>query len=78
MKIMRLFVGQIRGISERELRDIFAVYGCTEATIVTDPHTGRSRGFGFVNVVDGEKAILALHNQAHAGRKLQVEEARQR
>ena len=63
-----------------ELRKMFEVYGQVDrVSIMTDRDTGRSRGFGFVemaNAEDGEKAIAALNGTQLGGRTLNVNEAR--
>jgi len=76
-----IFVGNLDfNVSEDELRNLFATYGQVDrVTILTDRDTGRSRGFGFVemtNAEDGEKAIAALNGTQLAGRTLNVNEAR--
>ncbi|MBV8050141.1 MAG: RNA-binding protein [Acidobacteriaceae bacterium] len=76
-----IFVGNLDfNVSEDELRNLFATYGTVDrVTILTDRDTGRSRGFGFVemtNAEDGEKAIAALNGTQLAGRTLNVNEAR--
>lgn len=76
-----IFVGNLDfNVSEDELRNLFGTYGQVDrVTILTDRDTGRSRGFGFVemtNAEDGEKAIAALNGTQLAGRTLNVNEAR--
>ncbi len=65
-----------------DLRALFEPYGEVEnSRIVTDRETGRSRGFGFVDMRDGEagqKAISELHNYDYGGRPLTVNEAQSR
>jgi RNA recognition motif-containing protein len=63
-----------------DLREAFAPYGAvTRATVATDRETGRSRGFGFVEMADGgDEAITALNGAQLAGRTLTVNEARPR
>jgi len=63
-----------------ELREIFSPHGrVLSATICTDRETGRSRGFGFVELVEGaEEAIQALHTAQFGGRSLTVNEAKPR
>lgn len=65
-----------------DLRALFEPYGEVEnARIVTDRETGRSRGFGFVDMADneaGQKAIAELHNYDYGGRPLTVNEAQSR
>lgn len=76
-----IFVGNLDfNTSEEELRQAFEVYGQVDrVSIMTDRETGRSRGFGFVemtNAEDGEKAIAALNGTQLGGRTLNVNEAR--
>ena len=80
---MKLYVGNLSfNTTENDLQDLFAAYGAvTEAAIVTDRDTGRSRGFGFVTMggaPEGEAAIKALDGKEFEGRKLTVNEARAR
>ena len=80
---MRLYVGNVPfSTSDDELRTLFEQYGNVEsATVITDRHTGRSRGFGFVEMTDNEearKAMEALHEYELGGRPLVVNEARSR
>jgi len=66
--------------SEEELRQLFEAHGQVDrVSILTDRDTGRSRGFGFVEMAsseDGEKAIAALNGAQIGGRTLNVNEAR--
>ena len=76
-----IFVGNLDfNTSEEELRQAFEGYGQVDrVSIMTDRETGRSRGFGFVemtNAEDGEKAIAALNGTQLGGRTLNVNEAR--
>ncbi len=76
-----IFVGNLDfNTSEDQLRELFAVYGQVDrVSLMTDRDTGRSRGFGFVEMTsaeDGEKAIAALNGSELGGRKLNVNEAR--
>jgi len=65
-----------------DLRALFEPYGEVEnARIITDRETGRSRGFGFVDMADEEaarRAIAELHNYEYGGRPLTVNEAQAR
>jgi RNA recognition motif-containing protein len=77
----KIFVGNFSfNLSEDELRSLFAPFGTVEnASVVTDRATGRSRGFGFVempNSEEAETAINALNGKDSGGRKLTVNEAR--
>jgi cold-inducible RNA-binding protein len=81
--LKNIFVGNLDfNTSEQELRQLFEAYGQVDrVSIMTDRDTGRSRGFGFVemaNAEDGEKAIAALNGSQMGGRKLNVNEARPR
>ncbi len=76
-----IFVGNLDfNTSEDELRTLFATYGQVDrVSIMTDRDTGRSRGFGFVemaNAEEGEKAIAAINGTQVGGRTLNVNEAR--
>ena len=76
-----IFVGNLDfNTSEDELRKLFEVHGQVDrVSIMTDRDTGRSRGFGFVEMTsaeDGEKAIAALNGTQIGGRTLNVNEAR--
>ena len=76
-----IFVGNLNfNTGEDELRQLFEQYGQVDrVSIMTDRDTGRSRGFGFVemtNAEDGEKAIAALNGTQIGGRTLNVNEAR--
>jgi len=80
---MNIYVGNLSyGMSEDELRDAFAAYGdVASVKILTDRETGRSRGFGFVempNQSEGESAITQLNGKDLGGRALRVNEARPR
>ena len=77
----KIFVGNFSfSLSEDELRSLFTPFGAVDsATVVTDRATGRSRGFGFVempNNDEAEKAITALNGKDSGGRALTVNEAR--
>lgn len=80
---MKLYVGNLSfNTSNSELEELFAQIGAVEtATVVEDRETGRSRGFGFVEMAskeDGEKAIAELDGQEFGGRQLKVNEAKPR
>jgi len=77
----KIFVGNFSfSLSEGELRAMFEPFGAVDsATVVTDRATGRSRGFGFVEMPsneEAEKAIAALNGKDSGGRSLTVNEAR--
>ena len=76
-----IFVGNLSfNTGEDELRQLFEGYGQVDrVSIMTDRDTGRSRGFGFVEMAsneDGEKAITALNGSQVGGRTINVNEAR--
>ena len=76
---MNIYVGNISwGLSDQDLENIFAEHGSvTSAKIITDRATGRSRGFGFVEMSDGgEAAIESLNGTEVDGRELVVNESR--
>ena len=80
---MNLYVGNLSyDMSEENLRTEFAEYGEVQsAKIITDKFTGRSRGFGFVEMNsdgEGKKAMEALTGKDFEGRELVVNEARPR
>ena len=80
---MNIFVGNLPfRISEDELRDVFAQHGeVASCRIPLDRETGRSRGFGFVEMPDDEaaqRAIDALNESDLQGRQIRVNEARPR
>ncbi len=76
-----LYVGNLSfQISSDDLRELFEPYGdVRSASVVTDRDTGRSRGFGFVEMESGgDAAVDALNGKDHDGRALTVNEARPR
>jgi RNA recognition motif-containing protein len=78
---MKLFVGNFSfSTTEEDLQSLFAPFGAIDSVaVVTDRQTGRSRGFGFVEMSDrgeAEKAIEALNGKEFGGRTLNVNEAR--
>ncbi|MBI4138078.1 MAG: RNA-binding protein [Candidatus Wildermuthbacteria bacterium] len=77
----KLFVGGLSySTTEDTLRNAFAEIGeVASAAIITDRMTGRSKGFGFIEMVndaDADAAIARLHDQELDGRRLTVNEAR--
>jgi len=82
-RIMEIYVGNLPwSTSDQELADAFGAYGNVEkASIITDRHSGRSKGFGFVTMNDADeanKAIEAMNGTDMGGRSLKVNEARPR
>lgn len=79
----KLFVGNLSfNTTSGELEALFSEVGtCESASVVMDRDTGRSRGFGFVEMSsadDAEKAIAAINGREVGGRALNVSEARDR
>ncbi|OLC15505.1 MAG: RNA-binding protein [Candidatus Rokubacteria bacterium 13_1_40CM_69_27] len=77
----KLFIGGLSfSTSSERLRELFAQAGAVEsATVVTDRDTGRSRGFGFVEMATSEEADAAVkkfNGQELDGRTLKVERAK--
>lgn len=80
---MRLYVGGLSyQTTERDLTSLFEQVGpVTSATVITDRDTGRSKGFGFVemgNAQDGQNAISQINGTTLAERTITVSEARER
>ena len=80
---MKLYVGNLSfQTSSYELEELFATIGTVEsATVVEDRETGRSRGFGFVEMAsqeDGERAIAEFDGKEVSGRQIKVNEAKPR
>jgi len=77
---MKLYVGNLPyTVDELRLREIFGAFGPpVAATIVVDRATGRSKGYGFVEMSDDDarKAVLALNRTQLDGRTIWVNEAR--
>ena len=81
--MLNIYVGNLPyTTTEAELESLFAPFGeVARASIIMDRETGRSRGFGFVEMPDdeeGRKAIEALNGQDFNGRSLTINEARPR
>src|SRR5258706_4347061 len=79
----KLYVGNLSyDVDSSALQELFAAHGTVDsAQIITDRDTGRSKGFGFVEMGTDEEAqaaIAALNGQEHSGRALTVNEAKPR
>ena len=79
----KLYVGNLGySVSSADLNQLFAQHGSVQsAQVVEDRDTGRSKGFGFVEMGsdnEAQAAIAALNGRAHDGRTLTVNEARPR
>lgn len=80
---MNIFVGNLPfSTSEDELRDTFGAFGeVSSVKIIVDRETGRSRGFGFVEMPsdqEAQTAIQELDQKDYGGRQIRVSEARPR
>src|SRR5205085_2686398 len=81
LTMKKLFVGNLSfGATEDTIRSLFESHGSVESvSLITDRDTGRSKGFGFVemtNDAEAEKAIAAVNGRDVGGRTLAVNEAR--
>jgi RNA recognition motif-containing protein len=77
----KLYVGNLSfGVTEDQLRELFAPYGSVQlAQLITDRDTGRSKGFGFVEMgsdQEAQAAIAGMNGQMVDGRALTVNEAK--
>ena len=80
---MNIYVGNLSyKATDEDLRAAFEAFGqVASARVIMDKETGRSRGFGFVEMPsddEGRKAIEAVNNKEIAGRPVRVNEARPR
>ncbi|MGB1226275.1 MAG: RNA recognition motif domain-containing protein [Poseidonibacter sp.] len=80
---MNIYVGNLSyKVGDRELEELFSQFGGVKsAKVIEDRETGRSKGFGFVEMetsISGEQAIEALNEKESDGRTLRVNEARPR
>ncbi len=79
----KLYVGNLSyDVTNADLEQMFAEFGAVQsAEVVQDRDTGRSKGFGFVEMSDdngAQQAINGLNGKEHGGRPLTVNEARPR
>jgi RNA recognition motif-containing protein len=79
----KLYVGNLTySVNSSDLEQLFAQFGeVRSAQVIEDRETGRSKGFGFVEMgsdQEAQAAIDALHDREHNGRRLTVNEARPR
>jgi len=79
----KLYVGNLSySTSSSDLEQLFSQFGTVQsAQVISDRDTGRSKGFGFVEMgsdQEAQAAIQGLHDQDHGGRPLTVNEARPR
>jgi RNA recognition motif-containing protein len=79
----KLYVGNLGyGVSSSDLQELFAAFGAVQsAEVITDRDSGRSKGFGFVEMgsdQEAQAAIQGLNGQERDGRAMTVNEARPR
>lgn len=80
---MNIYVGNLKyTITDRQLEELFGAFGAvSNARVITDRETGRSKGFGFVempNQAEAREAISSLEGKDVDGRNIKVNEARPR
>ncbi len=80
---MNIYVSNLSfNTNDAELQDLFAKFGTvSSAKVITDRETGRSRGFGFVEMPsddEGKDAMLGLNNKEIEGRAMSVSVAKER
>lgn len=80
---MNIYVGNLNfKVSENDLEQAFGEFGSVgEVKIITDKYSGRSKGFGFITMEDGDaanKAIDELNGTEFEGREMVVNEAKPR
>lgn len=80
---MNIYIANLSyAVSDADLKELFSEYGeISSAKVITDRETGRSRGFGFVEMADdaqGQKAIDELNQAEYDGKVISVTVARPR
>lgn len=80
---MNIYAGNLSyNVTDDDLREMFEAYGeVSRASVISDRETGRSKGFGFVEMAnddEGKSAIDALNGKDLEGRAINVNEARPR
>lgn len=80
---MNIYVGNLSyRMNDKELEEVFSKFGAVKsAKVIMDRETGKSKGFGFIEMEDsaaGTKAIEALNGNESEGRTLRVNEAKPR
>ena len=80
---MNIYVGNVSyNSTEEDLGNLFSEYGTVSSVkIIINKHTGRSKGFGFVemaNDAEGDKAVESLDGYELNGRNLRVDKAKER
>ena len=75
---MKLYLGNLAWIvMESEIETFFAAYGVRPGSckVIKDRESGRSRGFGFIEVTRGEEAMMTLNGQELIGRPIRISPA---
>jgi len=80
---MKLYVGNLPwSVNDKKLKELFSEFGeVSEAVVIVDKFSKRSKGFGFVTLADdksGKEAIEAMNGKEVEGRELRVNEAQPR
>ncbi|WP_323845897.1 RNA-binding protein [Microbulbifer magnicolonia] len=80
---MNIYIGNLAyGVTSDDLNEAFGAFGeISRATVITDRETGRSKGFGFVempNDDEARKAIEEMNDKPLSGRNIRVNEAKPR
>ncbi|MFZ1451797.1 MAG: RNA-binding protein, partial [Ferruginibacter sp.] len=83
LSFMNIYVSNLSfNTSDTELSELFSTFGeVSSAKVITDRETGRSRGFGFVEMPsedEGKDAMLGLNNKEVEGRAMSVSVAKER
>ena len=78
---MNIYIGNLSSnVTDQDLQKLFETYGKVDrSNVISDRETGRSKGFGFIEMPDqseGQKAIEELDGQEVDGRNIRVNEAR--
>ena len=78
---MKLYVGNLAySVTESDLKEVCSEFGeVSEVTLITDKHSGRSKGFGFVEMPDNSEAdaaIKSLNDTSLKGRNIKVNQAK--
>jgi RNA recognition motif-containing protein len=80
---MKLYVGNLAwAVDDAKLKEVFSAFGTvSEAVVIKDKYSGRSKGFGFVTIDEddgGKKAIAEMDGKEVEGRAIKVSEAQPR
>jgi RNA recognition motif-containing protein len=80
--IMKIYVGQLpHNVKENELKELFSEFGeITSVTLIMDHYSGRSKGFGFIdmpNNSEADKVIKTLNKSMFKGREIKVNQVQE-